>query len=213
MSEFEHGFRALGGALLDCERPLSLALAFSSLTLAFSSLTRSLTLAFSARPLFLATVSPVAAGGRTLRLEAELGECGETRDFGVGTAVAFLGGVRGVQTSSYAVRALGAAVFCLAFVLLTGCQSSAEEEPIYAVPVTEGPELDVVLSTDLAVPQDIDSIRIERSVPDISARPISTDDYELGPTDPRAALACSAFQIYSQQPESDPATSVFSVIA
>jgi len=64
--------------------------------------------------------------------------------------------------------------------MLTSCQSNNDT---YPVQLTEDPELDVALSTDLAIPQDIDSVRIERSVPDISTRSISTEEHELGPTD------------------------------
>jgi hypothetical protein len=85
-----------------------------------------------------------------------------------------------VQSSSRAARALVAAVFSTPFLMLTSCQSNNDTYPVQLV---ESPELDVALSTDLAIPQDIDSIRIERSAPDISTRSISTEEHELGPTD------------------------------
>ena len=63
---------------------------------------------------------------------------------------------------------------------MTSCQSSID---IHPVQVVVSPELDVALSTDLAVPQDIDSIRVERIEAGVSPRPISTEEHELGPTD------------------------------
>ncbi|MEO8905823.1 MAG: hypothetical protein ABI488_25045 [Polyangiaceae bacterium] len=85
-----------------------------------------------------------------------------------------------MQSSSRAARALVAAVFSSPLLVLASCQANNDTHP---VSVVEGPELDIALSTDLAIPQDIDSIRIERSVPDISTRSISTEEHELGPTD------------------------------
>ena len=84
-----------------------------------------------------------------------------------------------MPTFSHAARALFAAVSSFPFVLLTSCQSNNDT---YPVQLTEEPELDVALSTDLAIPRDIDSVRIDRSLPDISTRSISTEEHELGPT-------------------------------
>ena len=85
-----------------------------------------------------------------------------------------------VKTLPRPARALLAAAVSFPLVFLTSCQST---DDVTAVQVVEGPELDIGLSTDLAIPQDIDSIRIERTVHEISARAISTEEHELGPTD------------------------------
>ena len=84
-----------------------------------------------------------------------------------------------MKTHSRAARALVAAVASFPFVLLTSCQSNDDTHPVQLV---EGPELDIALSTDLAIPDDLDSIRIERSVPDISTASFTTEEHELGPT-------------------------------
>jgi hypothetical protein len=75
-------------------------------------------------------------------------------------------------------RALIAALSSIAFVSLTSCQAN----DTYPVDAVEGPELDIALSTDLAIPAEIDSIRIERWVTGISSAPLSTEEHELGPT-------------------------------
>jgi hypothetical protein len=83
-----------------------------------------------------------------------------------------------VQTYRRAARALVVAACSFASLLLISCQSNHT----YPVEAVEGPELDIALSTDLTVPGDIDSIRIERSVPDIATASFSTEEHELGPT-------------------------------
>jgi hypothetical protein len=86
-----------------------------------------------------------------------------------------------VPTYIRALRVLLVASCALPLAPLAGCQS--RESDTYAVQVVPGPELDVALSTDLLVPRDIDSIRIERSLPELSAGSISTEERQLGPSD------------------------------
>jgi hypothetical protein len=83
-----------------------------------------------------------------------------------------------VQPYTRAARPLVVAVLCVAIAYLTSCQSNDS----HRVQLVQGPELDVALSTDLAIPADLDSIRIERWLPEISTRSISTEEHELGPT-------------------------------
>lgn len=83
-----------------------------------------------------------------------------------------------VPSSFGAARALSAAVCSVLCLLLTSCQPN-ETHP---VDVVEGPELDIALSTDMAIPAEIDSIRIERRLPSSSDAPLSTEERELGPT-------------------------------
>lgn len=130
---------------------------------------------------------------------ASSGNCAEIGLGVVGIAVAVCCSVGGVQISGYAARALIAALSSLPFVLLTSCRSADDIGPV--LPATPNPELDIALSTDLAVPQEIDSIRIERSVPGVSTRSISTEEHQLGPTDLELP-AILRFQEYTQ-PASD----------
>jgi hypothetical protein len=77
-----------------------------------------------------------------------------------------------------AARAFVVGAFSLSSALLMSCQSNRE----YPVDVSVAPELDIALSTDLAIPGDIDSIRIERSVAEISTAQFTAEEHELGPT-------------------------------